>query len=1428
MMWESRPWGRTLGDSSGSGSRRPGDQALTAEWERPTRDRLVITGEELDSDGERLEVGPLTEPDRLVIDYDDVEPDDPGEPFALDLVLHARDQRTAFSVWGSTATTVADLLAGLVEAQLADRSVGLWRATQRLEPSTPLVSSGLSSGDLVCAEGPIRDWVGARSSAQGDVAIADAHIAPGDEPGRRSFNRPPRLPRPPLASELVEPVQPSPPRRLRFPLVATIAPIVVAAVLVAVFRNPIYAVFALMSPVMVVGNWFSDRRGAMKEYRAALAAFEQRREQFSSDLSARLALERTQRLEDQPDPLVVGDIARLPSRRLWERRPGDEDFLRLRLGLADQPSTLTLRREQRVEATIPMVERVPVTMALPEIGVLGIAGPQPLVADVLRSVVLQLGALHSPAELGLVVLAEPSRVETWEWAKWLPHLRHPALVDSGELAVAFDEGRLEEQVRQLRRLVERRLAGIAPTSPAVVVVIDGAEWLRSVGHLDDLLVYGATAGVWLICADRSEVALPGECRAVVAAESWETAGWTLRRPDGSTVGAVPFEAVASDMAEAAARSLASLRPGRGDGAGALPSSVGFLEHLDLGRPEGPGVAQRWAVDTAPAPIASLGPSLDGPLDLDLRNGRDGPHGLVCGKTGSGKSDFLRTFVTSLALSSPPSAMAFLLFDLKEGSGLDVLAELPHTLGVVTNLDPGEVQRALDTLDVERSRRQATLKRAGHDNLESYQQSEAGRAEPIPRLVVVVDEFPVLNEDFPDGINRLVRLARLGRSAGIHLVLGTQTITGNVSKNILDNTTFHVCLRVEDQSESREVIGVPDAAFIPEGSQGRGLVEVGGAVRSFQTAWLGARRVRGGPVRSATVVPFSIARRHRPPGSARNSSTHSATDFERVVSALRDASRRIGHDVATGLWLPPLPERVTLEELPPGLDEGPVSAAVGLQDLVAEQDQRALVLDFERMGNLLIVGAARSGRTTALRTIAGALARNRPPRDLHLYALDFAGHALRSLEALPHCGAAVTRGDRDRLERLLELLTEEIATRQERLASAGSGSLAEHRSRFAESIPYAIVLLDGYETFHDTYLEVEAGRFLQEVDQILRDGPAVGVFTVLATDGTGITSHDLGSVAARLILRQADRATYAVYDLDPRAVPSHMPPGRALWMPGGHETQVALLGPDPAGAAQNSALGALAAELDSVPPDERPRPVVPMPSEVRLSDIGPILHERRSSGGDLTVTLGVGGAELRPISVDLLGCGPTFLIAGPRSSGRTTALATVLESLRPVGDERRTVVLAPRPSLLRRLAEDDAVRRPERIEVHPTVEAFAAESDRLLASSGLNLLVDDAERFLEGPAASILERFLRDATDRSNVLVAAGTTHTLSTAYAPWVKEARNNRNGVLLTPQGREDGYVLGLTLPRAGLGPQPPGRGLLALGALPTPVRLQIALPSD
>lgn len=1373
-------------------------------------------------------MGSLAEPDRLVVSYDDVQADDPADPFTLDLVLHANDRRTPFSVWGSTATTVGDLVVGLVEAGLARSSNDLWRATQRLERSTPLVTSGLCPGDLVCVDGPVRDWVGARSAAQGDVAIADAHISQGDEPGRRCFNRPPRLPRPPLAPELVGPVEPRPPRRLRFPLIATIAPIVVAAVLVAVFRNPIYAVFALMSPIMVVGNWFSDRRGAMKDYRAAMVSFEQRREQFSAELSDRIAKERTQRVEDQPDPLAVADIARLPSRRLWERRPGDEDFLMLRLGLADQPSSLTIRSEQRTETTTPMVERVPVTMALPEIGVLGVAGPHSLSADVLRSLVLQLAVFHSPTELGVVVLAEPGRVEEWEWAKWLPHLRTPPLGDAGELAVAFEEGRLEEQVRQLRRLVERRLAGTAPASPAVVVVLDGAEWLRSVGHIDDLLVYGATAGVWVICVDRAEVTLPGECRAIVAAESWQTDGWTLRRPDGSTVGSVPVEGVAPDVTEAAARSLASLRPGRGDGAGGLPASIGFLEHLDLRRPDGSALAHRWADQTAHAPVASLGPSLDGPLELDLRNGRDGPHGLVCGKTGSGKSDFLRTFVTSLAWGSPPSAVAFLLFDLKEGSGLDVLAELPHTLGVVTNLDPGEVQRALDTLDVERSRRQETLKRVGHDNLESYQQSEAARAEPIPRLVVVVDEFPELNEDFPDGINRLVRLARLGRSAGIHLVLGTQTITGNVSKNILDNTTFHVCLRVEDQSESREVIGVPDAAFIPEGSQGRGLVEVGGTVRSFQTAWLGARRRRGGTVRRVEVSPFSVARRHRPPEAARSSAVESATDFERIVSALRHGSQLVGHDTATGLWLPPLPDVVTLEDLPPGVAEGPASAAVGLQDLVAEQDQRALVLDFERLGNLLVVGAARSGRTTALRTIAGALVSKSPPRDLHLYALDFAGHALRPLEALAHCGAAVTRGDRDRLERLLELLTDEIAARQELLAAAGSASLAEHRSRNSESVPYVVVLVDGYETFHDAYLEIEAGRFLQQVDQIIRDGPAVGVFSVLATDGTRITSHDLGSVAARLILRQADRTTYAAYDLDPRSVPSHMPPGRALWMPGGHETQVALLAPDPAGAAQNAALDSLASRSAAPGPTERPRRVAPMPGEVRLADITRGAGGSRLEGGSLMVTLGIGGAELHRVSVDLIACGPTFLISGPRSSGRTTALTTVLASLLSTVEERQTVVLAPRPSLLRRVAEAEAASFARRITVCPTVDSFTAEGDRLLNGVRINLLVDDAERFLDGPVAALLERFLRDATDRQSVLVAAGTTHSLSTAFAAWVKEARNNRNGVLLSPQGREDGYVLGLTLPRTGLGPQPPGRGLLALSNSPTPLRLQVALPDD
>jgi S-DNA-T family DNA segregation ATPase FtsK/SpoIIIE len=520
-----------------------------------------------------------------------------------------------------------------------------------------------------------------------------------------------------------------------------------------------------------------------------------------------------------------------------------------------------------------------------------------------------------------------------------------------------------------------------------------------------------------------------------------------------------------------------------------------------------------------------------------------------------------------------------------------------------------------------------------------------------------------------------------------------------------------------------------------------------------------------------------------------------------------AANRLGIPASLSPWLPPLPTVVTLDDLPPGDDAqsgapGRVAPlAFGVCDVPESQSRRALVLDLDTSTHLMILGSARSGRTTTLRTLAGSLARTASPDDVHLYVLD-PGGGLGSLAALPHTGAVVGRDSPERIERVLTWLADEIARRQSLLGAAGHASLAEQRTTAppAERLPHLLVMLDRWEAFVAAYQDLDAGRLVDVFYRLLREGPAAGLHVVMTADRTGLVGRVSSMIEDRVVLRLADRGDYAGAGLPTRLVPDDLPAGRGWSMSGAPLTaQIALLDPDASGPGQTAALERLAGPPATVRP---PRQVRPLPTSVDLSAL-PALHGAQ-------VVLGVGGDELEPLSADLADGG--FVVSGPPRSGRSTALLAIGRQLRATG--ARVVVVAPRPSPLRELPD-----------CHTDREA-TYDLEALLAEPPAAILVDDAELLVDSPLAYLLERAVREMRDTNTIVVAAGTTDELITGYRGFVVELRRAKTGILLSPQSAADGDLFGVRLSRSVGGPIHPGRGLLCVRGATTPIQLAATGP--
>ena len=1130
----------------------------------------------------------------------------------------------------------------------------------------------------------------------------------------------------------------------RMQWIAAAIPLAAGAALAAVMHSVQLLAFCALSPLaMVVGtigervHWRRGRRRTVVQHRRATDAA--RRE-----IAAALREEARVRRRAHPDPAAVQRIVRSPTGRLWERHRADSDLLEVRIGLGTARSALRVDRGG-TDGPAATLGAVPCTLDL-RAGAVGVTGPRRVA--IARWLLVQLAALVSPAdvEFALLVAADGN----WTWARWLPHLHgrvattpagHDSLVDDlVELAAA-------------RRAVTGS-PGSAWAGPWLVVMADRPAG-DAAARLSALVTGGSSvglSGVWLVGHAHE---LPAACvHSVLPAD--ET-GVLVRV--GSSV--VVADLVGRDVAERTARALAPLRDARADPAAVLPERSRLVSLLGEGPPSAADLRARWGRSDGSARTV-LGVGATGPVLLDLD--RDGPHVLVAGTTGSGKSELLQTIVAGLAALHPPDDITFLLVDYKGGAAFAECADLPHSLGLVTDLDEHLTRRVLASLDSEVRRRERLFAAAGARDLAGYRKGGA----VLPRLILVVDEFATLADELPAFVPGLVSIAQRGRSLGLHLVLATQRPAGVVSPEIRANTAIRIALRTTTAADSVDVLDGPDAAAIDRRTPGRACLRIGTTTTVFQTAWAGWPAADTSPPVEVRVVPLDDWRRPLEPATA----SPVDTDLGRLVRAARGAA----HDRAPVRrpWLPPLPTQLPAASLPEPVHPG--SVAIGLLDLPREQRQDPLAIDLEAGEALLLVGGPRSGRTTALRTLAHAAARQRPPAALHLHAIDAAGGGLADLAAVPHTGSVASLHDGVELcARLVQRLTEELADRRE---ARSSGRL----------LPALVLLVDGWEGLVAASEEYDGGRTIERLLGLIRDA-AGSATTVAVTGGRGALSPRLaGVVGTRLVLPIGDADACAAAGLDPRTALPRRTPGRAIRTRDGIEAQLATPHPvDPA------ACG---------PADPGVTRLRALPRRVALADLP------RSPG---RLVLGVGGDTAGPLAVDLRTGAGRLVVAGPARSGRSTLLRSVLTQTPPSD----ALVAAPPRSPVAAVARDLGLDVLEPGDRPPRLPECAL------------LIVDDVEAFTDTPAGDALVEWVHaDRSARS--VVVAGRADTLAVTFRGLPAELRRSGCGVLLAP-GPTDGDVLGVSLPRTR--PEPiTGRGLLlpdpawGLGELPLPI--QVAAP--
>lgn len=1240
-----------------------------------------------------------------------------------------------------------------------------------------------------------------------------------------------RMPRPPDVHEAG-----------RLPVLMVLLPLLACTALAVVMRNAAMLVFGLLGPVMFLSSWLSDRRGGRlsasrrrEDHARALDRCRERVEDAVRDERRRLRSE-------APDLADMLGSAGRPGVGVWKRRPGQPWFGVVRLGTGDVPAATTVvpADPERSEEH-PLLVDAPVTLSLSEHGPLGIAGPREVSLRCARGLVGQLCAQHSPRDLTVMVLAaDQARLRSWDWASWLPHTRDYSVTHGRNAFGALDRGhQVQDRLAELdavareRRTARDRPGGQAPCAPAVLVVLDGAHQLRSVPGLAALLEEGRSLGLLLVVLDEEVQRLPVETRSLLRLAA-DGRSAQLRLSAGSGVLDFRPDLVGAGWAERLGRSLARLRDATPRAVGAEPPDLArLLDLLGWDGTDPAEVADRWATlgGTTVIPIGLGG---EGIQRIDLC--RDGPHALIGGTTGSGKSELLQNLIAALALGNRPDEVSFVLVDYKGGSAFKDCARLPHAVGLVTDLDEHLAERALVSLQAELKRRESLLGLLGVKDIEDYHRLRQREDPPLPRLVLVIDEFRVLADEHPGFLDGLVRIAAVGRSLGVHLVLATQRPGGIVSGDIKANVNLRIALRVRDSVDSQDVVDSPRASMISERHPGRAVMRTGaGSLRTFQSARVGGRAPSAVATVRLEALTTNLLGEPRPPEEVPTVGDEE-TDLTLIVSAARAACSRLAIAPVRAPWLPPLPPVLTLPEAAP---TSPSLIPYAVLDLPRQQRQDPLSWDLATDGHLALVGAPRTGRTTGARTLAASLARRMSPADAHLHVFD-AGAGLAALTSLPHVGTVIGRDETVRGCRLLTRLLEEVAERRRLLADLGLGSIEEQRAVAREvgrstAWPYLVVLVDGWEIFVQTYEEVDHGAPVDQLLQVLREGHGVGVRGVLTGDRSLLGVRVSGVLRHKLCLRPSDETDLLLAGVPRTALPVQMPPGRAVRVEDGAELQIALLDRGPSSTAQLAALERIAAEARSrhraVPRERRPFRVEPLPRHVALAAVQlevkgqGVARDAAAAAG--WVPLGVGGDDLRPVGLAAPPDGVGLLVAGPRGSGRSTALLTIVAGLTGAG--RSVVVVADRHSPLSRLcprpapgAAGESATAPAGeapgspigpdqdqcvVAVHAPLDAGAL-AQTVQAHPGALLVVDDVEQVLDGPSEPLLLAALRRGRTTGAGVVCAGTTAELANVYRGLVAELRSRATGLLLTPASPRDGDVLGIRV--APLPEAPPGRALL------------------
>ena len=822
---------------------------------------------------------------------------------------------------------------------------------------------------------------------------------------------------------------------------------------------------------------------------------------------------------------------------LFDRMPDDEDFLTVRLGTGAKEAIreVSFKKQERLEVEDDLQEmpekihneykllpNAPITCDLKAINALGIIGQEAFRFEIVKNIIFDICARQFHTDVGMFFVCEKEHFGKLRWVRLLPHVFNDTIgirnivCDDDSKNILFEYLYKELTIRKENKKFEKRL---------VVFVYD--EYGFKNHPISKFVEDAKDLGVTFIFFAEKKADIAQGCNYLIQLSSATSASF-IDTSDRKKSYDFTFNNITDAQAAQIAKLLAPVYTEEISLEGSLTKNISLFKLLNILAVDDIDLASRWASSQVFNSMAApLGVSKSGVINLDLHDKAHGPHGLVAGTTGSGKSEILQTYILSMATLFHPHEVGFVIIDFKGGGMVNQFADLPHLMGAITNIDGKEIDRSLKSIKAELQKRQRYFAEADVNHIDKYiKKYKAGEVkEPLPHLILIVDEFAELKAEQPEFMKELISAARIGRSLGVHLILATQKPSGQVNEQIWSNSRFKLCLKVQDQQDSNEVLKSPLAAEIKE--PGRAYLQVGNneIFELFQSAYSGApEKADNNNTKEFKVFALNNSGRKIPifEQKKKKSEDGNVTQLDAIVQYVHNYCQSNHIERLPNICLPSLEKVINFpkkENLLPA--DYTMTTEIGIYDDPDNQYQGIYSIDLANQ-NVMIIGSAQSGKTNILQTMIRSLATKFTPNEVNIYVIDFASMVLKNYESLNHVGGVVTSSEDEKLKNLMKLLFAEIETRKEKLMTVGVSSFAAYKESGATDLPQIVLMIDNLTALKETYFNDGDEDLLY----LCREGISVGITVVISNQQTaGIGYKYLSNFSAKIACFCNDSGEY---------------------------------------------------------------------------------------------------------------------------------------------------------------------------------------------------------------------------------------------------------------------------------------------------------------